>query len=190
MKIFQIYSKTKTFLSVVVPQSISGKESFIADGSLDIKSIFVGVVIHCFTFGWNLYLCCRKACLALGENYNEINRKLYYEMIECAWCCLLCSFRPFLDLKVLSQRLQGMTIPSKWFASMWSFMFLPWPSFPQTLHRTANWCPLANLFWLFSIIDFTRSSSSTISPENLLGMANVPFSPGLWVLSLGICVWK
>ena len=51
MKIFQIYSKTKTFLSVVVPQSISGNESFIADGLLDIKSIFVGVVIHCFTFG-------------------------------------------------------------------------------------------------------------------------------------------
>ena len=49
------------------------------------------------------------------------------------WCCFLCSLKPFLDLKVFSQRLQGMMIPSRWFASMWSFMFLPWPSFPHTL---------------------------------------------------------
>ena len=68
------------------------------------------------------------------------------------WWCLLCSLRPFLDLKVLSQRLQGMTTHSRWFASMWFLMSLPWPSFPHTLQISANWCPLALGFWLFSII--------------------------------------
>ena len=92
------------------------------------------------------------------------------------WCCLLCGLKEFLDLKVLLQRLQGMMIPSRWFASMWSFMFLPWPSFPQTWHRSANSLLPATLFWLFSIIDFTFSSSSSKSPEKLPGMATVVFS--------------
>ena len=52
--------------------------------------------------------------------------------------CLLCCLRPFLDLKVFSQRSQGMTIPSRWFVSMWSFMFLPRPSFPHTLQISAK----------------------------------------------------
>ena len=101
------------------------------------------------------------------------------------WFCKLC-----LDLNVLSQRLQGMTIPSRWFASMWSFMFGAWPSFPQTLHRSANLTPLAILFWLFSIIDFTLSSSSSKSPEKLLGIATVVFSSGLWISLMGACLLK
>ena len=79
----------------------------------------------------------------------------------------------FLDLKVLSQRLQGMTTPSRWFASMWFLMSLKWPSFPHTLQISANWCPLALRFWLFSIIEFTSLSSSSKSTELFPGMANV-----------------
>ena len=63
---------------------------------------------------------------------------------------------------------------------MWSFMSLPLPSFPHTLHRSANlleFGPLAILLWLFSIINFTFSSSASKSPEKLLGMANVLISP-------------
>ena len=107
------------------------------------------------------------------------------------WCCLLCCLKPFLDEKVLSQRLQGMMIPSRWFASMWSLMWGCWPSFPHTLHRFAKFRFLpATRFWLFSIIDFTLSSSSTRSPENSVGMANVLFSPGFWILLLGFCFLK
>ena len=95
----------------------------------------------------------------------------------------------FLDLKVLSQRLQGMTTPSRWFASMWFLMSLPWLPFPQTLQISANWCPLALRFWLFSIIEFTSLSSSSKSPELFPGMANVPFSPRLWIFLLSACLW-
>ena len=35
LKIFEIYSNTETFMSVVVSQSISGPESDIAEGSFD-----------------------------------------------------------------------------------------------------------------------------------------------------------
>ena len=104
------------------------------------------------------------------------------------WCCFVCFLSPFLYLKVLLQRLQGMATPSRWFASMWSFMALPMPSFPQTLHRSANWRPFCNLFWLFSIIDFTLSSSSSRSPEKLLGMASDRFSLGFGIS--GICLLK
>ena len=58
-------------------------------------------------------LWCLKAFLDLKvlPTPNEIS--FYY-----FWCCLLCSLKASLDLKVLSQRLQGMMIPSRWFASM------------------------------------------------------------------------
>ena len=114
-------------------------------------------------------------------------RNLDYQ-INLFWCSLLCSLKPFLDLKVFSQRLQGMMIPSRWFASMWSFILGCWPSFPHTLHRLANLLPLAILFWLFSIIDFTLSPRSTRFPENWSGMANVLFSPELTILVLGVCL--
>ena len=94
--------------------------------------------------------------------------------------------KPFLDLKVLSQRLQGMIIPSIWFASMWSFMAVPPPSFPQTLHRSAKTChiPFGILFWLFSIIDFTFLSSSSKSPWLFPWMDNLLCSPIFWIFLL------
>ena len=73
---------------------------------------------------------------------------------------------------------------------MWSFMLLPMPSFPHTLHIAAKWRPLTYLFWLLSIIDITRSSSSSRSPEKLPGIATVLFSSALWILLLGACVLK
>ena len=63
-----------------------------------------------------------------------ISKTIYCDLI---WCNLLWSLKAFLDLKVLSQRLQGITIPSMWFASMWYFMALLIPSFPHTLQRWA-----------------------------------------------------
>ena len=95
----------------------------------------------------------------------------------------------FLDLKVLSQRLQGMTTPSRWFASMWFLMSLPWPSFTHPLQISGNWCPLALRFWLFSIIEFTSLSSSSKSPELFPGMASVLYSQRLWIFLLGACLW-
>ena len=83
-----------------------------------------------------------------------------------------------------------MQIPLRWFASMWSCMVRIWPSIPHTLHISANWCPLLVLFWLFSIIDFTHSQSFSGSPEIVLGMANVLFSPGLWIWLPAICLLK
>ena len=63
--------------------------------------------------------------------YQNLN---FQNLNELFWCCLLWGLYEFLDLKVLLQRLQGITIPSKWFASMWSLMALSFPSFPHTLH--------------------------------------------------------
>ena len=93
----------------------------------------------------------------------------------------------FLDLKVLSQRLQGMTTHSRWFASMWFLMSLPWPSFPHTLQISANWCPLAVRFWLFSIIEFTPLSSSSKSTELFPGMVNSQCS--IFFKIVDISVW-
>ena len=72
---------------------------------------------------------------------------------------------------------------------MWFLMSLTGPSFPHTLQISANWCLLALRFWLFSIIEFTSFSSSSKSPELFPGIANVPFSPRLWIFLLGACLW-
>ena len=119
-------------------------------------------------------------CLNFSQGIScseKLARLVYNFVYQSSLCCLKWSLKAFLDLKDLSQRLQGMIIPSKWFASMWSFMWLPMSSFPHTLHRVADWRPLANLFSLFSIIDFTLFSNSAKSPEKSPGMANVLFSP-------------
>ena len=88
-------------------------------------------------------------------------------LTDCFWCRLLmCCLKESLDLKVLSQTLQGMTIPSKWFASMCFFIWVVSPSFPHTLQIS----PLRFLLFgrrlsLLSIIDITLSSSSSRFPE-------------------------
>ena len=46
LKIFEIYSNTETFMSVVVSQSISGPESDIAECSFDIGINFFGAVSY------------------------------------------------------------------------------------------------------------------------------------------------
>ena len=90
------------------------------------------------------YICYFKRLLNISV-YCDVSKhsstwKLLYKFaqimrtqLHLLWCDLLCIFKAFLDLKVLSQRLQGMTIPSIWFASMWSFIAFHWPCFPQTL---------------------------------------------------------
>ena len=87
------------------------------------------------------------------------------------WCLKLCSRSEFLDLNVLSQKLQGMQTPSKWFASMCFFMSLPIPSFPHILQMYAFLCPFGSRFSLFSIIELTFSSNSLKSLEKLFGIA-------------------
>ena len=74
-------------------------------------------------------------------------------------CNLICSLSPFLDLNVLSQEVQGMETPSRWFASMWSLMLPFCPSLPQTVH-VYRYQPPTALFSLFVIIGLTCSSSS------------------------------
>ena len=76
--------------------------------------------------------------LPISFDQNIFIAEVYQLLFNLFWCCLLCCLKIFLDLKVLWQRLQGMTIPSRWFASMWSFMFLLWPSFPHTLQTSES----------------------------------------------------
>ena len=149
--------------------------------------VFSGQAV-CWKYSW--YILNIRTFLSVVTHHCRVQRVGFY--IRLFWCCLLCGLKEFLDLKVLSQRLQGMMIPSRWFASMWSFMFLLMPSFPHTLHRSAKRkaCPLEILFWLFSIIDFIFSSSSSKSPELFPGMANVLFSPRSWIFLLaGVCLF-
>ena len=83
------------------------------------------------------------------------------------WVKLLCTLNVFLDLKVFSQRPQGSETPCRWLASMWSLIPTHWPSFPQTLQMFTLWsCFPTNIFLsIFSIIDFTVSSSSWMYSE-------------------------
>ena len=72
------------------------------------------------------------------------------------------SHKECLDLKILSQRLQGTDIPCKWLDSMCLFMSVSCPSLPQTLQILACRCrfPTWTMLSLVSIIDLTVSSSS------------------------------
>ena len=83
-------------------------------------------------------------------------KHLIYNFIMCC----LCECRV---LNVFSQKLQGRTIPSKWLASMWSLMATFCPSFPHTLQilvlLLSPSFPTEIIFGLFSIIEFTFSSS-------------------------------
>ena len=94
------------------------------------------------------------------------------------------SLKAFLELKVILQWLHGMTIPSRWFASMWSLMAFAAPPFPHTLQMWALSFLLSIFFWLFSISDFTLSSSSSKMP----GMANDMFSSGQWTLDICLLI--
>ena len=123
-----------------------------------------------------------------SQRFQEFNFKPNLRACLFVFRCDLWVLKLFLELKVLSQRLQGMTTPSRWFASMWFLMSLPWPSFPHTLQISGNWCPLALRFWLFSIIEFTSLSSSSKSTELFPWMANVLYSPRLWLFLLGACL--
>ena len=96
---------------------------------------------------------------------NDVKYKLLVQL----WVLLLW-YSKFLFLKVFSQRLQGMEIPSRWFTSMCFFMLVWWPSFLQTLQTyTLTIPPFPFPFIIFSprhIIVSSCSSSSFISPEN------------------------
>ena len=67
-------------------------------------------------------------------SWNEVNLYLWLEY--------LCTLRDGLDLKVFSHRSQGWETPSIWFDSMWSLMFLKFPSFPQTVQILNNSLPM------------------------------------------------
>ena len=82
------------------------------------------------------------------------------------------------------QRLDGMAIPSIWFASMWSFMALFIPSFPHTLHCWSV-CTLHHLVKLVKIsrmitVVFSSGLAILFSCVSVLGVALVSF-----VLELG-----
>ena len=53
-----------------------------------------------------------------------------------------------LDLNTFSQRLQGTDIPSKWFASMWSFMFLWFAPFSANIANIEK-LSMLSLSWTF-----------------------------------------
>ena len=80
----------------------------------------------------------------------------------------LCCLNEVLDLYAFSQVLQGRTMPSKWWTSMWSLMVVRAPSFPHSLHFFAlSFLSSLIIFGLSSIIDFTWASSSCKSVETL-----------------------
>ena len=84
------------------------------------------------------------------------------------WYLLLWLLKVFLEEKVLSQRSQGIHIPSRWLASMWFLIQVASPSLPHTLQMRDTSClgvpsnclPDGIIFWPFSIIDLTFSSSA------------------------------
>ena len=84
----------------------------------------------------------------------------------------LCLHKLFLDLNSFPKTLQGMDIPSRWLASMWSLILIACPSFPHTLQILALGFsfPFWIRFWHVSIIDFAFSSSSCKSPDTKFGI--------------------
>ena len=84
------------------------------------------------------------------------------------WDVLLCWLKAFREEKVLSQRPHGISIPSRWLASMWFLIQVASPSLPHTLQMRDTSClgvpsnclPDGIIFWPFSIIDLTFSSSA------------------------------
>ena len=83
----------------------------------------------------------------------------------------LCLLNNHPGLNVFSQTLQGNATPSKWFASMWSLMTTYWLSFPHIWQILVLSLPFELMFWPFSIIDFTFSSSSCRSPDTKFEIA-------------------
>ena len=71
----------------------------------------------------------------------------------------LCLLNIFLDVQIFPHTSQGREIPSRCLISMWSLMATNCPSFPHTLQVDAL-LPFEEMFWLFSIKDFTFASSS------------------------------
>ena len=132
--------------------------------------------VLCIFALWSL-----RACLVLKRLILFTN--LIFDQHEIQFVHLCC-LNPILDLNVFSQTLQGSETPSKWFASMWSLMAIPAPSFPQTLQILAFLSPLGIRFWLGSIIDFTLRSSSCKSPDTKFGIAILR---SIFIWSLGGC---
>ena len=83
----------------------------------------------------------------------------------------MCLLKLFLNLKSFPQTLHGRDTPSKWWPSIWSLMAIKYPSFPHSLQILAFCLPLGSKFELASIIDFTSSSSRSMSPGEKFGIA-------------------
>ena len=83
----------------------------------------------------------------------------YLSSFQFLWLLRVCDAREFLDLKVFSQKLQGIEKPSKWFPSMWLFTCPSLSFFPHTLHRYIG-ILCAFLSEVFSSIELHLSSSS------------------------------
>ena len=81
------------------------------------------------------------------------------------WYFLLCSFSPFLKRNILPQRSQLCEIPVMWCASLCSFMWAFFASFPQTLQIIAlKACPpIWSILSVLSITEEICSSSCPIS---------------------------
>ena len=92
------------------------------------------------------------------------------------WFLEICIRKTFLDLNILSHRLQGRDTPSKWLASICYFILVDGPSFPQGLQILARFCRISSwiMFSLISIIVLTVSSSSCKSADiiEVLGRAS------------------
>ena len=97
------------------------------------------------------------------------------------WFASIC-----LDLKVFSQKLQGIETPSKWFDSMWLFIFAMIFSFPHTLHRYIG-CPCPFFAEVFSIIERHFWSSSCKTPEEEKWDVSATWAPKVSGVLLSIC---
>ena len=128
------------------------------------KLALLVILMPCWWVGWWLW---RAGCISQ-------NTFLLYQY--CLWFLEICIRKTFLDLNILSHRLQGRVTPSKWLASMCSFILVDGPSFPQGLQILARFCrfPSWIMLSLVSTIVLTVSSCSRESADiiEVLGRAS------------------
>ena len=99
---------------------------------------------------------------SLGSSFTELGSLLSL-WIDCMWF-----FITLLVLNNLWQMLHAIEIPSTCIASMCCFMFMLWPSFPQTLHVYCFPLPLVVVLGVLDIMNSIFSSSSELSWSSLL----------------------
>ena len=125
--------------------------------------------------------CCKNDFMSIGN----ISHTLLITLTSIVnvihlWHLLLCIPKLVLEGQILPQLSHGIDIPSKWLDSTWFFKWVNVPSLPHTLQMDDLACigvpflffpPTGIIFSLFSIIDFTLSSSACRSVPGWFGIA-------------------